>query len=77
MARTFCFIPFGTGGGEEFVASVAIEEPIEGLAGGGEGQGSLIARFQVEVATFGSLEDRFFDELPLQVFTMILGLNRA
>ena len=74
-ARAFYLIPFGTGDGEGFVASVATEEATGGSARGREGEGSLICRFEAEAIAFGSLEDLFFDDL--WVFTMALGLNKA
>ena len=77
MARAFCVIPFGTGGGEGFMAGIATKEATGGSTGGREGEGSLLCHFEAEAAAFGSSEDLFFDELPPQVFTMTLGQNRA
>ena len=77
MARAFCLIPFGTGGGEGFMAGIATKEATGGSTGGREGEGSLLCHFEAEAAAFGSSEDLFFDELPPQVFTMTLGQNRA
>ena len=48
-----------------------------GSAEGGEGEWSLLCRFEAKAAAFGSSEDFFFDELPLRVFTMALGMNRT
>ena len=77
MARTFCFIPFRTGDGEGFVASVATEEATRGLTGGREGEGSLLGGFEAEAIAFGSSDDLFFDKLLSWVFTMTLNLNEA
>ena len=58
------------------MASVTTREAIGDLTGGGEGERSLLGRFKAEVATFGPLGDLFFDELSLQVFTIMYGLGK-
>ena len=73
--RAFCLIPFGGCGGEnDFVASVAIGEAM-GVARGGEGDGSLLGFFKVEVAALGSSEDLFFEAPPPRVLIMAASLK--
>ena len=59
------------------MASVAIEEATGDSTGGGEGERSLLCRFEVEAATFGSSEDLFVEALLPRVFTMVASLNKA
>ena len=58
------------------MASVATEEATTWTAGGRDREGSLLTRFEVEAATFGSSEDLFFVELPPHVFTIVSGSRR-
>ena len=71
MARAFLLIPIGTEGEKGIVASVATEEATSWMNRGGDGKGSLLARFEAEVAAFGSSEDLFLVELPPWVVTIV------
>ena len=41
------------------------------MAGGGDGEGSLLIHFEAEAAAFGSSKDLFFIELLSCVFTIL------
>ena len=71
VARAFLLIPFGIEGEEGVMASIATEEATGCTARGGDGEGSLLARFEAKATAFGSSEDLFFVELPPRVFTIL------
>ena len=70
-ARAFFLVPFGTEGEKGVMASVVTQETTRGSTRGEGGEGSLLARFEAEVVSFGSSEDLFLVELLLRVFTIV------
>ena len=71
VARAFLLIPIGIEGEEGVMAFVAIEEATCCIPGGGDGEGSFLARFEAKDTAFGSSEDLFFVELSSRVFTIL------
>ena len=68
----FFFDPFGIGGEERVVASVATKEATGWLAGGRVGGVSLLSRFDAIATALGPLSDLFMVEEPPHVFTIFL-----